>query len=72
MGHLMASATLTTTTPGEWKPGVTAGPNYCSVGQHFIGANERVWRYWTSPLVSRNCVCATCAGDTTTKEERHG
>lgn len=57
------AATLTTTTPGEWKPGVTNSPAYCTVGQHFIGTGERVWRYWTSPTTSQACACAACAGE---------
>lgn len=65
----MTTATLTTTTPGEWTPGVTNGTAYCDAGQHFIGAGERVWRYWTSPILSKSCVCAECAG-ADTKEER--
>lgn len=57
------AAALTTTTPGEWKPGVTAGPTYCTVGQHFVGANTRVWRYWTSETTSKACACGACAGE---------
>jgi len=64
----MTTATLTTRQPGEWRPGLTNGPTYCTVGQHFLAAGERVWRYWTSPTVASHCACAECAGDDTEEE----
>lgn len=56
----------TLTTPGEWKPGVAAGTDYCSVGRHFIEDSARVWKFWISATVSSHTACAECAGE---KEE---
>ena len=58
----MPLPTLTSDGPG-WTLCFTATIAYCQVGQHFIGANKQVYRYYETPLKSIAAVCVKCAGE---------
>ena len=57
---MLKPITKTRTAPG-WQLCTTATIAYCQVGQHFIEANEKVYRYYETPLRSIAAVCVPCA-----------
>lgn len=57
---MLPDLTTTSTGPG-WQLCHTATIAYCQVGQHFVGANEQVYKYYETPLRSIAVVCPECA-----------